>query len=62
MEKTLRFSGLLGDWTLTVALDVDTEQEIDEETVRRALDRFGSLDRHFCDIVNLTDAFDLVRR
>lgn len=62
MEQKWKISGMLGVWTMTVALVPDAEEEIDEAVARRALGRFRSLDPHFFDVVNLTEALENAAR
>ena len=52
-------SGALGLWTMTVSLMPEPGSQLDEPTAQRALQRFDSLDCHFYDVVNLTEAVTL---
>ena len=62
MEQKWEISGMLGVWTMTVALVPDAEEEIDDAVAQRALTRFGSLDPHFHDVVNLSEALENAAR
>jgi hypothetical protein len=62
MEQKWTISGVLGRWTMTVTLAPESEQPIDDKVAKRALGRFRSLDKHFCDVVNLTEALEFAER
>jgi hypothetical protein len=60
MEQKWTVAGVLGQWTMTVTLVPDPK--LDARDVKRAFERFDSLDCHFYDIVNLAEALQLANR
>jgi hypothetical protein len=63
MERTWTVSGVFGEWQLRVSVRPVEEDEpgirLSDERLHRALNRFASLDPHFFDVVNLTEALEL---
>lgn len=66
MERTWTVSGVFGEWELRVSVRPIEGDEpgirLPDERLRRALNRFASLDPHFFDVVNLTEATELAEQ
>ena len=64
MERTWTVSGVFGEWQLRVSVRPFEEDEpgirLPDDRLQRALNRFASLDPHFFDVVNLTEATELI--